>query len=109
MKNLFKYMLISSFLCYASNAFMQSNKVLYHYKGAASINTVNITDNVVLTFDRKIVGSYKVTGTGFYNTNIKSDEILNNKLSNVSRSIPNLSNVTFSVSDIAALVSTKKN
>ena len=94
-------MLISVILCFTDIAFSQSNKLLYHYKGSAGISTVNISENFDWCFDRAIIGHSIWVGTGFFNTNIKSNAILNNSLSNVSRSIANRPNITFTVSDIA--------
>lgn len=97
MKKIFKYILISGIFCLPSVSFSQSQKILYHYKGSASINTINESDNFVLTYDRAIIGRYKITGKGAYCTGIQSDAILSNSLSNVSASIINPANVTFTI------------
>lgn len=101
MKKSLKYTLTYILLCFTASLSAQSNKILYQYKGTSGIGSVNISDKVVLTFDRAITGRYYWTGTGFTNTSIKSDAILNNSLSNVNRVVNNKPNITFSVSEIA--------
>ena len=64
MRNLFKYVLISGVLFFTDTVCSQSNKILYHYKGTANINAVNISHVADVCFDRKIVGVSEWIGTG---------------------------------------------
>jgi transglutaminase-like putative cysteine protease len=102
-----KYITIIIVVLFVDNNLIYSQypKMMYSYKGNAGINMFDFSYDVTLNFNTPIIGKYqwiKTTATkGLYCTNIKNDDVINNKLSNVARTINNTNYITFTAEDIA--------
>ncbi|MEI7677032.1 MAG: transglutaminase-like domain-containing protein [Bacteroidales bacterium] len=105
MKIKYAFILLFSIINVQNFIYSQYTKTMYSYKGNAGDNSIYFWYDITLTFDIPITGqltSVRNTGAnqGLYSENIKSDAIINNSLSNVSRVITPQSNfVTYSVNE----------
>jgi len=105
MKIKYTLVLLFSIINMQNSIFSQYTKTMYSYKGNSSDNSIYFWYDMTLTFNVSITGqltSVRNPGVnqGLYSENIKSDAIINNTLSNVSRIITPQSNyVTYTVSE----------
>lgn len=84
--------------------YSQFTKTMYTYKGNANISSFDFFYDVTLNFSTPITGEYRWSKTaqtkGFYCTDIKNDEIIINKLYNVSRVISNTNYITYTIESV---------